>query len=249
MRGVALEIEKRNFKSLFIIFLIIACVALISSLEIFYPYNFRFVGNEEIGEIIGALGSFSRIENYKLIVVEKSKRGENKLAIYLNEENGQKLFVTILREHLSDNLDRIQVLDRTRVQRTLRWQSHERYAVSSFKFTYLLPLPFLRNDLSGMGDEAIIKGINVKSQERFETSAAEIFYVSGEFTKIGLYKEPKGRWHYPTPVFDFKTLHEGALAFVKSKKSGRVVVTVSVNSLGQFQEKKFREFVESFEPA
>jgi hypothetical protein len=73
--------------------------------------------------------------------------------------------------------------------------------------------------------------------------------VSGEFTKIGLFKEPNGRWHYPTPVFDFKTLHEGALAFVKSKKSGRVVVTVSVNSLGQFQEKEFRDFVASFEPA
>lgn len=95
----------------------------------------------------------------------------------------------------------------------------------------------------------MIKGINVKSQERFETPAAEISYVMGEFTKIGLYKEPKEKWYYPTPVFDFKTLHEGGLAFIKSKKTGRVIVTVSVNSIGQFQEKEFRSFIESFEPA
>ncbi|MGB3941601.1 MAG: hypothetical protein WBK96_08940 [Candidatus Manganitrophaceae bacterium] len=126
---------------------------------------------------------------------------------------------------------------------------YENETVPSFEFVYLLPFYFRKDDLSGMGDEAIIKGINVKSQERFETPSADIFYVSGEFTKIGLYKEPKDRWHYPTPVFDFKTLHEGALAFIKSKKSGGVVVAVSVNSLGQFQEKEFREFVEGFEPA
>lgn len=220
------------------------------SLEIFYPYNFRFVGNEdeEIGEIIGTMGNFSRIGNYKLIAVEKSKKGENMSAIYLNEEKGQKLFITILREHLSDNLDKIQVLDRMKVQRTWRWDYHERYAVSSFRFIYLLPLPFRRDDLSGMGDEAIVRGINVKTQERFETPFADNFYVTGEFTQIGLYKEPKGRWHYPTPVFDFKVLHEGALAFIKSNKSERVVVAVGVNSLGQFDQEEFKDFLGSFEP-
>ncbi len=63
--------------------------------------------------------------------------------------------------------------------------------VTSFRFTYLLP--FIRkDDLSGMGDEAIVKGITVKKKEKFETAFADILYVNGEFTKIGLYKEKKG---------------------------------------------------------
>jgi hypothetical protein len=149
---------------------------------------------------------------------------------------------------LFDKLDEVRAQNNTRIKPTFRWDRIEYAHVPSFYFTYLLPYIFLKDDLSGMGDEAIIKGINVKAQERFETPSADVFYVSGEFTKIGLFKEKKGWWHYPTPVFDFQSLHEGALAFVKSKKSGRVAVCVSVNGLGQFQEKEFRAFIESFEP-
>lgn len=239
-----------NFKKILKIGLfIVGFIGIFRFLIFWYPYNFMpvFSPSEEAG-VIRSLGQFSPPDNYVFRSVDKGKQGESVLIIYINQENGQKLFVTRLREHLSDNFDQIQVLNRTRVDRTFTMAGYGNRTVPNFEFVYLLPF-FRKEDLSGMGDEAIIKGINMKSQERFETPAAEIFYVSGEFTKIGLYKEPKGRWHYPTPVFDFKTLHEGSLAFIKSKKSGRVVVAVSVNSLGQFQEKEFRDFVESFEPA
>jgi hypothetical protein len=123
----------------------------------------------------------------------------------------------------------------------------ERPKVPSFRFTYLLP--FIRkDDLSGMGDEAIVKGITVKRQERFETAFADVLYVNGEFTKIGLYKEKKGLWNYPTPVFDFKSIHDGALAFVKSKKSGRVYICVSANGIGKYHDEEFQAFLQSFEP-
>lgn len=212
-----------------------------------YPYNFRFIFNEE--EVILSLGTFSPPEKYELKSVRKGGQGENILIIYANQENGQKLFISLLREHLGDDLNQVQILNRTKVERTFQYAGFENKTVRSFRFEYLLPFYFRKDDLSGMGDEAIIKGINVESQDKFETSAAEILYVAGEFTKIGLFKEPKGRWHYPTPVFNFITLHEGAIAFIKSKKSGRVLVTVSVNSLEQFQKEEFRAFLKSFEPA
>jgi uncharacterized SAM-dependent methyltransferase len=50
-------------------------------------------------------------------------------------------------------------------------------------------------------------------------------------------------------VFDFETRHEGALAFIKSKGSGRVVIYVGVNSIGQFNEQEFQEFVRRANPS
>jgi hypothetical protein len=239
--------NKITFKDVLFFFLFVVFIALIGSFELFYPYTFGHAFNED--EVIRSVGAFSAPTNYKLTAVKKGKKGENRLVLYVNQENNQKIFLTILREHLTDRLDSIRILDNTKVERTFDMSEFEMNNVSSFTFTYLLPLPFRRVDLTGRGDEAIIKGINVKANEKFETAASDIFYVQGEFTKIGLYKEPNGWWEYPTPVFDFKTLHEGALAFIKSKKSGKVLVSVSVNSLGQFNEKEFRDFVESVEPA
>lgn len=239
--------NKITFKDVLFFFLFVLFIALIRSCELFYPYTFDYVLNED--QVIRSVGIFSPPANYKLIAVKKGEKGENKLVLYINQERNQKIFLTILREHLTDRLDRIRILENSKVERTFRMSAFEMGTVSNFTFTYLLPLPFRRDDLSGMGDEAVIKGINVKSKERIETAASDIFYVQGEFTKIGLYKEPNGWWEYPTPVFGFRTLHEGALAFIKSKKSGKVLVSVSVNSLGQFNEKEFRDFVESVEPA
>lgn len=212
-----------------------------------YPYNFLSIANENI--TIPSLGKFSVPLSYKLVSRAKGEKGENILLVYANDEKRRTLFISRLREHLWDNLDKIQVLDKTRVERTASMADFQPIAVPSFRFVYLLPLPFRRDDLSGIWDEAIVKGMNIKVQERFETSSAAILYVGGEFTKIGLYKEPQGRWYYPIPVFDFETLHEGALVFIKSKKSGKVVVAVSANYLDQFDEKEFKKFVESFEPA
>lgn len=233
---------------LLIIFLIVFFV-FIKMMLVRDPYNFISAVNETENELTSSLGNFLVPPNYHLIAKAKGEKGENILLVYPNNEKRRTLFISRLREHLSDNLDNIQVLDRTRVETTASMSEVRIIAVPSFRFTYLLPLPFRRDDLSGMGDEAIVKGMNVKVRERFETDSAAILYLGGEFTKIGLYKEPQGRWYYPTPVFDFETLHEGALAFIKSKKSGKVVVAVSANYLDQFDEKEFRKFVERFEPA
>jgi len=186
--------------------------------------------------------------NYEITAVERGGKGENVLGIYVNEQTEQKIMITVLREHLSDMLDKIQILDRTYVQRTFQMDSLEITKVPSFRFTYLLP--FIRkDDLPSMGDEAVVKGVTVKRQERFETAFADILYVNGEFTKIGLYKEKTGIWNYPTPVFDFKSIHDGTLAFVKSKKSGKVYVCVSANGIGKYHDEDFSAFLQSFEPA
>lgn len=218
------------------------------SLRILYPYNFH-PGSVDKEQIIRSFGTFSVAEGYRLRVAALGEEGDNRLAVYVKEATNQKLFVTILREHLHCDLDRVNVLDKTKVERAFRQSVYESSKIYSFKFIYALPLLLRKEDLPSMGDEAIIKGIHIKAKERFETPFAEIFYVKGEFTRIGLFKEPKDRWPYATPVFDFGALHEGALALIKSKKSGRVIVTVSVNSLEQFQEKEFRELIEGFDPA
>jgi hypothetical protein len=250
-------ISKKRFnicvKPLLILLLVCAVFAILTQVEIFYPYTVSLpaLNEQDKKDVISSLGKFSIPEDYELRAVSVGRKGENRLIVYINEQNGQKLFITILREHLSDKLDEIQILNKTKVQRTVgsSMDRLEHSDVPSFRFTYFLFFILRKDDLSGMGDEAIIKGINVKDQERFETPFSDVLYVRGEFTKIGLFKEKRGIWHYPTPVFDFETLHEGALAFIKSKESGRVMVAVSVNSLGQFQEEEFREFIESFEPA
>lgn len=140
-----------------------------------YPYNFMpvFSPSEE-AEVIRSLGQFSPTNKYVFRSVDRGRQGENVLIIYINWENGQKLFTSLLREHISDHLNQIQVLSRTKVERTFTMAGFENRTVPNFKFVYLLPF-FRKDDLSGMGDEAIIQGINVKSQERFETPAAEIF--------------------------------------------------------------------------
>lgn len=215
------------------------------------PYNFNFnfpiIHVDDRINTISSLGRFSAPVNYELKAVEKSREGENILVIYIDEQTGQKLLITLLREHLQDSLEKIKQLDKTYVQRTFAMDAIEITKVPSFRLTYLLP--FIRkDDLSGMGNEAIVKGVTVKKQERFETQYADIFYVTGEFTKIGFYKEKKGIWHYPTPVFDFKSIHDGAFAFVKSKKSGKVFICVSANGMGRFHEEEFLNFIQSFEP-
>ncbi len=214
-----------------------------------YPYNFSnpIVTVKDQTGTLHSLGRFSTPINYELKDVGKGRKGENVMVIYADRQTEQKLIVTVLREHLPDKLDKIQILDRTYIQRTFRMSAIETTDVLSFRFTYLLP--FIRkDDLSGMGDEAIVKGITVKKKEKFETAFADILYVNGEFTKIGLYKEKKGMWNYPTPVFDFKSIHDGALAFVKSKKSGRVYICVSANGIGKYHDEEFQAFLQSFEP-
>jgi len=218
------------------------------NLRILYPYNFHS-STVDPEQVLHSFGTFSAPEGYRLRAATTGEEGQNRLAVYVKESTNQKLFISILREHLNCNLEKIRVLDKTKVEGTFRQSVYESKKVYSFQFVYSLPLLLRKNDLPEMGDEAIIKEINVKVQERFETPFAEVFYIKGEFTRIGLFKEPKGRWPYATPVFDFGALHEGALALIKSKKSGRVIVAVSVNSLEQFREKEFREFIGRFDPA
>lgn len=218
-----------------------------SNLRLLYPYNYKISVAEE--KVIDSFGRYSVGEGYRFRTAAIGEEGENKLAVYIKEESNQKLFISILREYLHADLEKIKVLDKTKVEETLRSTSYESRKVSSFRLTYLVPLLVPKNDLSMTGRETIIKGINVKTIDRFETPFAEVFYVTGEFSRIGLFKEPNGRWGDPTPVFDFKTLHQGAFALIRSKKSGGVMVTVSVNNLEQFEEKEFRRVVESFEPA
>lgn len=235
---------------LLIILIPLVIIGIVKGLNVrlFYPYIFDGNAPDE-RKVIRSLGKFSVEEDYRLKAVSIDGKGENKLAVYINEENGQKLFLSILREHLNDGLDEITPVDKSKVEATFRKSSYENKRVNSFRFTYLLPWVFRKDDLSGMGNEAIVRGMSIKAQERFFTHRAEVFYIKGEFVKIGLFKKPKGRWHYPTPVFDFMTLHEGALAFIKSRRSGRVIMAVGVNRLGQFQEEEFRTLVEDFEPA
>jgi hypothetical protein len=217
------------------------------NLRISYPYNFyRSAVDPE--QVIHSFGKFSVAEDYRLRVATTGKEGENRLAVYVRESTNQKLFISILREHLHCNLERVNVLDKTKVEETFRQSAYESRKIYSFRFIYALPLLLRKDDLPGMGDEAIIKGIHVKAKERFDTPFAEVFYVTGIFSQVGLFKESKGRWPYATPVFDFGALHEGALALIKSKKSGRVIVAVGVNSLDQFREKEFREFINGFDP-
>jgi hypothetical protein len=216
-----------------------------------HPYDYNFyrpvISVDDQAEAVHSIGKFSVPVNYALNDVGKGIVGENVMIVYADDQTGQKVMITLLREHLPDDLNRIEILDRTQVHETFRRSGIEITKVLSFRFTYLLP--FIRkDDLSGMGYEALVKGITVKKQERFETAFADIFYVNGEFTKIGLYKEKKGIWNYPTPVFDFKSIHDGALAFVKSKKSGRVYVCVSANGMGKYHDEEFQAFLQSFEP-
>lgn len=218
------------------------------NLRLFYPYNF-YRSAVDTEQVLHSFGKFSVAEGYQLRVAATGKEGENRLAVYVKESTNQKLFISILREHLHCDLRGVKVLDKIKVEETFRQSVYESRKIYSFQFVYLLPLLLRKDDLPGIGDEAIIKGINVKVEERFDTLFAEVFYVKGTFTRIGLFKEPKGRWPYATPVFDFGALHEGALALIKSKKSGRVIVAVSVNSLDRFREKEFREFIDGFDPA
>lgn len=217
------------------------------NLRLLYPYNYKISVAEE--NVIDSFGRYSVGDGYRFRTAAVGEEGENKLAVYVKEESNQKLFLSILREHLADDLEKLKVLDKTKVEETFRSTSYESRKVSSFRLTYLIPLLVPKDDLSMTGRETMIKGINVKKTSRFETPFAEVFYVMGEFSRVGLFKKPNGRWGDPAPVFDFQTLHQGALALIKSKKSGRVMLAVSVNNLEQFKESEFRKFVESMEPA
>jgi hypothetical protein len=85
----------------------------------------------------------------------------------VNRESGQKTFAVLLREHVRDHLDKITVLDRTLVGESFSYSYVEITAVPSFRFTYLLPLFHRKDDLTGIGTEAVVKGIAVASQDRF----------------------------------------------------------------------------------
>lgn len=242
--------RERVATGLIVLAIVVGFVGLLLVLtKLNYPFNFGMpvIDTRGMEEIIHDLG-VNTIDQYRLVRVDKGERGENRIAVFANRENGQKIVATLIREHLGDRLERIALLDRTSVEETFYQSDFEMLQVPSFRFTYFLPLMHRNDDLTGIGDEAVVRGISIASQERLETDHAEIFYVQGEFTRIGLFKEARGEWVYPTPAFDFVSRHEGALAFLKSRASGRVVIYVGVNSIGQFIEQEFREFVTKATP-
>lgn len=196
-------------------------------------------------EVLHSFGEFSTLENYTLKLTKKAPKGENRLALYFTENNEQSLVIAILREHLSNDLGKIKVLDNTEVEQR---GGMEAIGAGRVLLRYMYPYFHRREDLRWMGHEAIIKGISVNGRDQFRTQAAEVYYVRGKFIKIGLYKEEKEAWFYPVPVFDFGRLHDGAIAFIKSKKSGRVIIAVNAAADGNFNEAAFRHFLESFVP-
>jgi hypothetical protein len=215
-----------------------------------YPYDIGVpvLDMRERQEILRSLGLHIPT-NYRLSYVGRADRGENVLAVLIDNVTGQKLVAAVLREHLRDRLDYVSIVDGAMVEDPFSGSYSEFTDVPSFRVTYALPLIHRNDDLTGIGEEALVKGITETAKDRFETATAEVVYVQGEFARIGLFKQERGKWVYPTPGFDFKTRHEGALAFIKSKASGRVVIYVGVNSIGQFDEQEFQEFVRRANPS
>lgn len=215
-----------------------------------YRYNFWvpvLIENDRTN-IALSLGVRSVPTGYVLRATDTGAIGENTSVIYINSETGQKLILAQLREHLFD--ESFVLVDKSTVERTFTMESVRNPEVPLFQVTYLLPTFSRRDDLEGIGSEAIIKGVRLQAEDRFETEATDVVYFKGEFEKIGLFKkEERGEWRYPVPVFDFTALHEGALAFVTSKASGRAVVCIGVNSLGQFRENEFKDFLRTLQPS
>ena len=167
--------RKRKIKRLITALLIlVVLIGLMRYLSAPYPYGFyRPQFHDNAQNTIHSLGRFLSPANYKIKSVDRSSKGENVLVIYVYEQTGQKLIISVLREYLPDKLDSVKVYDKEQVIRTFHMSRFENTEVTSFYFTYLLPFP-RKDDLSGMGDEAIVKGVTVKRQERFETTFADI---------------------------------------------------------------------------
>jgi len=238
---------KKLFKTIFITIIVLVLLRYISYT---YPYtpSLPINNNSDQERTIRSLGLFTLPGDYRLMYLNKSKKGSNILTIYLGKEDHESLFLMSLREHKRDSLDHITLLNGITVRSTFPQVSIVWSNVPSFRFTYYLPLFVRRDDLSGMGDEVIIRGMTVDARDKEETPYSEIFYARGMFTKLGFYKERQGLWVYPVPEFDFITLHEGAIAFIQSKTSGNVLICVSVANKGFFQDTDFKTFVRNIRP-
>lgn len=191
-------------------------------------------------------------------IYDRSKGGENQLLTIKNNSIDQNIFFFKSREHPSIDFRKISTKNES-VGWSWAWaitgaDTHQEglhdTEKSSANFIYQWSL-LTNNDPSLSDNSLTIKGLReIKHQETFETPHVEVFYLRSSFQdRIGFYKKNISWWRfYPVSVFDFKGNADGAIAIVKSKKSGQTIIVVGgVPSYKDFNESEFRSIVESIQ--
>lgn len=205
-----------------------------------------------------AISRYSEHPDYVPNIYDRSKGDENQILTIKNKATDQIIFFFKSREHPAIDFGRISIKNKS-VGWSWAWaitgadtnrKGLHDTKQSSVNFIYQWSL--LTNTNPSLSDNSLtIKGLReIKYKETFETPSVEVFYFRTSFQdRIGFYKKNVSWWRfYPVPVFDFKGNADGAIAIVKSKKSGQTIIVIgSVPSYKSFNEPEFRSIVESIQ--
>jgi hypothetical protein len=103
---------------------------------------------------------------------------------------------------------------------------------------------------TGVHKECIVQGFRQQvDSTNFQSPFAEIHYIQGEVAEVGFYKDEEGERNTYADPSKIKFLKKGALAFVKNKIDGKVMVCINIEEKEDFYAANFKDFLMNYDPS
>lgn len=107
-----------------------------------------------------------------------------------------------------------------------------------------------KGHLTGIHKICIVQGFRQQvDSTNFQSPFAEIHYIEGEVAEVGFYKNEEGERNTYADPSKIKFLKKCALAFVKNKIDGKVVVCISNEVKENFYAENFKDFLMNYDPS
>jgi len=98
--------------------------------------------------------------------------------------------------------------------------------------------------------ECVVQGFSQQADStKFQSPFAEFHYIEGDVFEAGFYKNEEGERNTYADPSKSSFLRKGALAFVKNKIDGKVVVCISIEEKEDFYAANFKDFLMNYDPA
>lgn len=154
---------------------------------------------------------------------------KKKFVTFRNKESGQQIFMMVLNE-----LPKLRFEDLTFQKAKMSYPLQEVYRQTirgntNFSLRYLVPL-FIQKKMTEEFPKAEIRGLELASQERFETATTNFLVPEGTFDELYFHRISEGKLKkYPVPIFHSEREMRGAVAVINSKATGDTIFAFGCN--------------------
>jgi hypothetical protein len=248
-KGLEMKIVRLIFQTLKIVLIVIFCGALLFYL--IFPEGLTTRGYWTPAWWQKSLFNFCTYEvpdNYEVVLYAEgapNHREDNYVIILKEQKTGQLIILSRLKGFHHIPFDSIRTINRE-FRRSLSLERN--HVLGEFKIITHMPIwHFLRqDDQEKLPSNLILRGMNVKRKNTYETSSAHVYYLNGTFQKIGFFKKMPLPWGFATPVFEFVRPSHGALAILNNKDAEETIIVASaVPTYRKFNEDVLKTFIDS----